>query len=83
MFHGSQINHKINWLHKSALRKVYDGYISSSQDLLIKDNSYTIHHQNIHSLATEISKTLNALLEETFEGILMRKKTILSAQNKN
>ena len=71
MFHGRQINHKINWLHKSALRKVYDGYISSSQDLLIKDNSYTIHHQNIHSLATEISKTLNALLEETFEGILM------------
>ena len=83
MFHGRQINHKINWLHKSALRKVYDGYISSSQDLLIKDNSYTIHRQNIHSLATEISKTLNALLEETFEGILMRKKTILSAQNKN
>ena len=61
MFHGRQINNKINKLHERALRIVYNDSVTSFEDLLIKDNSFTIHHQNIQSLATEIYKALNDL----------------------
>ena len=51
---------------------MYNDSVSSFQDLLNKDNSFTIHHQNIKSLATEICKTLrkgkNNLPGGTFEG---------------
>ena len=43
--------------------------MSFFQDLLNKDNSFTIHHQNIQCLATEIYKTLNDLPGRTFEGL--------------
>ena len=42
--------------------------MSSFQDLLNKYNSFTIHHQNIQSLATKIYKTLNDLPGGTFES---------------
>ena len=39
------------------------------QDSLNKDNSFTIQHQNIEALATEIYKALNNLFGGTFEGL--------------
>ena len=70
MFHGRQTNHKIKRVHERAFRIVYSEYVSSSQDLLNKDNSFTIHHQNIQSLATETYETLNNLPGDTFEGLV-------------
>jgi len=61
MFHGRQINKKINNLHERALRIVYNDTTTSFQDLLIKDKSFTIHHQNIQTLAIEIYKAVNDL----------------------
>ena len=61
MFNGSQINDKINKLHKRALRIVYNDTITSFEELLVKDKTFTIHHQNIQSLAIEIYKAMNNL----------------------
>ena len=61
MFHGRQINDKINKLHESALRIVYDDTITSFEELLVKDKTFTIHHQNIQSLAIEIYNAMNNL----------------------
>ena len=47
MFHGRQINDNINKLHERALRIVYSDTATSFENLLIKDKSFTIHHQNI------------------------------------
>ena len=63
MFHGRQTNHKINRFHERAIRIVYNEYVPSFQDLPNKDNSLTIHHQNIKSLPIEIFKTSNNLQE--------------------
>ena len=38
------------------MRLVYNDSFSSFSELLQKDNSFTIHHQNIQELATEIYK---------------------------
>ena len=56
MFHGREINRKINHIHERSLRIVYRDYNSSFKDLLKKDNSVCIHHRNIQRLATELFK---------------------------
>ena len=47
MFHGRQINDKVNKLHERALRIVYNDTITSFEELLVKDKTLTIDHQNI------------------------------------
>ena len=56
MFHGREINRKINHIHKRSLRIVYRDYNSSSKDLLKKDNSVCIRHRNIQILAVDLFK---------------------------
>ena len=57
MFHSRGINNKINRIHERALRITYNNNSSSFQDLL--DNSVTIHHRNIRTLAIETFKVLH------------------------
>ena len=61
MFHGRQITDKINKLHERALRIVYNDSITSFEELLVKDKTFTIHYQNIQSLAIEMYKAVNNL----------------------
>jgi len=61
MFHSRASNNRINKLHERSLRLVYDDYVSSFDELLIKDGSFTIHHQNIQNLALEIYKAIHDL----------------------
>ena len=59
MFHSRTLNNKINKLHERALRLVYKDYISSFENLLNIDNTFTIHERNLQKLATEkIKNTL-------------------------
>ena len=62
MFHGRQVS--TNKLYERAPRLVYNDTVTSFESLLIKDKSFTIHHQNIQSLAMEIYKAINTLQEE-------------------
>ena len=57
MFHGRQINDKIkiNKLHERALRIVYNDIYTSFEELRVKDETFTIYHQNIqHWQSTRI-----------------------------
>ena len=58
MFHSRSVNDKINHLHERSLRIVYKDNISSFEDLLKKDRSFTIHQRNIQSLAIELLKAI-------------------------
>ena len=49
VFHGTEVNNKINLLYKRSLRIVYKDNNSSFKDLLKKDNSFTVHHRNRQS----------------------------------
>ena len=60
MFHCGDINNKINRIHERALRITYSKS-SSFQDLLDKDNSVTVHHKDIRTLAIETFKVLHRL----------------------
>ena len=56
MFQGRRLNNKINHLHERSLCIVYKDNNSTFKELLKKDNSFTVHHRNIQSLAIELSK---------------------------
>ena len=47
MFCTRSANNKINKLHERTLSIVYDDYNSKFEELLTKDSSFTIYHQNI------------------------------------
>ena len=61
MFHSRTLNNRINRLHERALRLVYKDPSLSFEDLLQKDESFTIHHRNLQKLATEMYKAYNDL----------------------
>ena len=65
MFHGREINRKINHIHERSIRIVYREYNSSFKNLLKKDNSLCIHHRNIQSLAVK-EHLSNAILSDIF-----------------
>ena len=56
-------------LHKRALRMIYNDQMPSFQELLDKDNSFTIHHFNIQSLAIEMFKVINNIAVTIIENL--------------
>ena len=56
MFCSRTLNTKINNIHYRALQIVYRDYNSTFKELLVKDDSISIHHKNLHIRATEIFK---------------------------
>ena len=72
MFHGMQINDKINKLHERAPRIIYNDTVTSFENLLIKDKSFTIHHQNIQLLAIEIYQAIHNLPGGSLSEIFVR-----------
>ena len=61
MFISRGTNHRINRLHERSLRILYNDDISSFEELLMKDNSVTIHTRNIQLLAIEMYKIKNKI----------------------
>ena len=56
MFHSRQLNSRINRIHERALRIVYKDNVSSFEELLAQDESFTVHERNIQTLAIELYK---------------------------
>ena len=60
-FHGRGVNNKNN--HESSFRIIYIDSNSSFKYLLKKDNSFTVQHRNIQSLAMDLFKVKENLLK--------------------
>ena len=60
---ASHANDKIEKLHKRALQIIHSDYDSALnyEDLLLRDNSVTIHQRNLQFFMTEIFKTIHGL----------------------
>ena len=69
MFHSHSLNNKINRLHERCLRIIYNDKHSNFEELLVKDNSVSIHHNYIHTLAIEIYKVANGICPEIMNDI--------------
>ena len=74
MFCTRKMNRKINHIQERALRLVYEDYITPFNELLIKDNSVTIHHRNIQRVAIEMFKVKNNLCPEIGQSIFQKRE---------
>ena len=70
MFHSRKLNQRINRIHERALRIVYKDNVSSFSELLIKDESFTIHERNIQTLAIELYKVAYGLSPKLMNQVL-------------
>ena len=70
MFHSRKQNNRINRIHERALRIVYRDNESTFDELLFKDESFTIHERNIQSLAIELYKIAYGLSPQIMNLVL-------------
>ena len=69
MFHSRIMNNKINRIHERALRLIYSDHLSSFDELLKKDRSFSIRHRNIESQAIELYKFFLGLFPSIVKNI--------------
>ena len=80
MFHSRSLNNKINQLHERCLRIIYNDKRSSFGELLFKDNSVSVHHNNTHALVTEMYKVTNGISPEIMNEVFkLREETLRHA----
>ena len=75
MFCSRKMNRKINHIHQRAIRLVYEDYVTSFEDLLIKDKSVSIHHRNIQKVAIEMFKVKNDLCPKFIKNLFCQIQT--------
>ena len=68
IFHSRCLNSEVNRLHEMCLRMIYVK-ISNFEELLDKDNSISIHHNNIHATAIEMYKVVNDISPDIMIGV--------------
>ena len=83
MFHSRTLNNRINRLHERGLRIVYKDHNLSFDELLRKDNSFSIHHRNLQKLATEMYKTYNDLSPSLVKSIFPIRELQYNLRNNN
>ena len=76
MFHSRKLNNRINKIHERSLRLVYKDNVSSFEELLIKDNSVSVHQKNIQLLAIELYKVKNNIGPELLKDVFKLKELI-------
>ena len=83
MFHSRTLNNRINKLQERGFRLVYNDSHLTFEELLSKDNSYTIHHRNLQKLVTEMYKIENNLSPSIMNTIFPERSIPYNLRNKN
>ena len=77
------LNNRINKLHERGLRLVYKDSHLTFDELLRKDNSFTIHQRNLQKLATEMYKIHNNLSPSIMRTVFPERSMPYDLRNNN
>ena len=83
VFHSRSLNNRINSIHERDLRVTYGDKTSTFQQLLEKDNSVSIHHRNLQTLATEKFKISNNLSPDIVKEIFQERFVLYNLHHNN
>ena len=83
MYCGKTASNLIKKIHKRSLRNIYEMEDANFEDLLVKDSSWTVHENNIHTLLIEIYKSLNDISPPIMQEVFDLKVTLYSLRNIN
>ena len=72
MYHGRQVNNKINPLHERALRMIYEDSTSSFDTLLEIDMSFSDHDRNIQQLTLEMYEVAKGLAPTAMSSLFLQ-----------
>ena len=72
MFHSRKLNKRINKLHERALRAVYKDDELTFEQLLQKDNSFTIHERNLQKLAILMYQVKHKMCPQPVQDIFIQ-----------
>ena len=85
LFHSRALNTTINLLHYRALKCVHQDELSTFQELLIKDNSVSVHHRNIQFLTIELFKVISGnapfLINEIFTRVIPENSVVANLRS--
>ena len=82
MFCNKTSNNQIKKIHKRTLRLVYEMEDANFEDLLLKDNSWNVRENNIHTLLIETDKSINNLSPSVMKEFFDLKNTRYDLRNK-
>ena len=72
MFHGRQVNNKINRLHERTLRMIYEYSTFSFDTLLGKDMSFSVCDRNIQQLTLKMYKVTKGLAPAAISSLFLQ-----------
>ena len=72
MFHSRKLNNRINKLHERALLAVYKDDDLNFEQLLEKDNSFTIHERNLQKLAILMYQVKHKMCPQPVQEIFIQ-----------
>ena len=76
MFCGRKTNARINHIHESALRAVYNDEISPFDELLGRGKSETIHRRNVKILGAELFKIKNVHSNDIMTQLICKRNSV-------
>ena len=72
MFHGRQVNNKINRLHERALRMIYEYSTFSFDTLLGKYMSFSVYDRNIQQPSLKMYKVTKGLAPTAISSLFLQ-----------
>ena len=70
MFHSCSLNNKSNRFHERYLAISYRDKYSNFEEMLNKDNSLSVHFNNVHALVIELYKIAHDMSPKIISDVL-------------
>ena len=76
-FTVAHLTTKLNRLHERCLRMIYNDKQSNFEELLVRDNSVSIHHRDYQRIAIQLYMVVNGMSPDIMSEIFQVRKALI------